>query len=119
MQSKNRLGDKGIKEIAEGMKHNNSVKELDLVRYFFLLFFFLLWCEIRQCGVTFVMQSSNRVGDEGAMVIAENLRFNSCLKELDLVSLSCSVTLYFVVYCCCHLRHCSSFVIFLSFICFF
>jgi hypothetical protein len=41
MQSKNKVGDEGTKEIAEGLQRNYSLKELGLVRTFFFGYFLL------------------------------------------------------------------------------
>ena len=101
MQSKNKVGDEGTKEIAEGLQLNHSLKELDLVRTFFSVIFYFVVCDSTvRTNATIVMQSSNKVGDEGAMAIAASLEVNSCLKELDLVGLPCSVTLHIAMYCC-------------------
>jgi hypothetical protein len=38
------------------------------------------------CRVTHALQGANNVGDQGASALADSLKTNSCLTELDLVS---------------------------------
>ncbi len=57
------------------------------------------------CRVTHALQWQNKVGDQGAAALADSLKTNNCLTELNLVSEGsrgeggCSVRLVFVLGC--------------------
>ena len=41
------------------------------------------------CRVTHALQNINQISDEGASSLSKALKFNTCLRELDLVSAGC------------------------------
>ncbi len=87
MQGENQVGDAGAMAIGEALKVNNSVQDLDLVRYMFSFF-----CEsyfgvfgLLRLKVTPKIQGRNQVRDTGAKAIEEALQFNNSVQTLDLV----------------------------------
>ena len=53
---------------------------------FNLLFGFHIGVFGAACRVTHALQGHNQVGDEGATALADSLKTNNCLTELNLVS---------------------------------
>jgi Ran GTPase-activating protein (RanGAP) involved in mRNA processing and transport len=90
VQAGNQIGNEGAKAIAQALKANTSLQQLDLVRCTpFVLMLFLFYLVTVLCFrlrvLTRAVQAGNYVGVEGAEAIAEALRCNTSVHQLSLV----------------------------------
>ena len=95
-QSSNEFGDDGARAIADAMRVNSSVQQLGLVRLcccmlldVFFTFLSLKFLLLIQCMTLNGSQQNNRIGADGARVIADAMRVNSSVQRLWLVRLCC------------------------------
>jgi hypothetical protein len=86
LQWNNRVGDQGALALGEMLKTNSSIQILNLVKSLFVFVLFGSVLKFLHCGLNCGLQGYNQLGNAGAIGLAEGLKSNCSLRELNLVS---------------------------------